>query len=65
MDLARARRDIFRAEKALADCVVREHEIMVNLSKHQSDISKKKLDKADTGLGLQEQSNRHISVILD
>ncbi|KAG2106249.1 uncharacterized protein F5147DRAFT_653993 [Suillus discolor] len=51
MDLARARRDIFRAEKALVDCVVREREIMANLSKHQSDVSKKKLDKADIGLG--------------
>ncbi|KAG1908716.1 uncharacterized protein F5891DRAFT_1180254 [Suillus fuscotomentosus] len=65
MDLARVRRDIFRAEKVLADCVVREREIMANLSKHQSDVSKKKLDKADIGLGLQEQSNRHVSVILD
>ncbi|KAG2105844.1 uncharacterized protein F5147DRAFT_838027 [Suillus discolor] len=51
MDLARVRWDIFRAEKALADCVVQEREIMANLSKHQSDVLKKKLDKADIGLG--------------
>ncbi|KAG1897355.1 uncharacterized protein F5891DRAFT_1192071 [Suillus fuscotomentosus] len=65
MDLVRARRDVFRVEKVLADCVVREREIMANLSKHQSNVSKKKLDKADIGLGLQEQSNRRVSVILD
>ncbi|KAG1728267.1 uncharacterized protein EDB91DRAFT_1253531 [Suillus paluster] len=31
MDLARARWDVFNAEKALADCMVREHEVMANL----------------------------------
>ncbi|KAG0698461.1 hypothetical protein DFH29DRAFT_1002835 [Suillus ampliporus] len=51
MDLARARRDVFNAEKALADCVVREHEVMANLSKHKSNISKQKLAKADVGIG--------------
>ncbi|KAG2133030.1 hypothetical protein DEU56DRAFT_914051 [Suillus clintonianus] len=51
MDLARARRDIFNAEKTLADCVVREYEVMTNLSKYKSTISKRKLDKADVGLG--------------
>ncbi|KAG1807239.1 hypothetical protein EV424DRAFT_1427933, partial [Suillus variegatus] len=51
LDLARARRDVFNAEKALANCVVREHEVMANLSKHKSDISKQKLAKADVGIG--------------
>ncbi|KAG1849727.1 hypothetical protein F4604DRAFT_1934745 [Suillus subluteus] len=51
MDLARARQDVFRAEKMLADCVVQEHEILANLHKYQSNILKKKLDKADIGLG--------------
>ncbi|KAG1737370.1 hypothetical protein EDB19DRAFT_1829484 [Suillus lakei] len=51
MDLARARQDMFRVEKMLADCVVWEHKIMVDLSKHQSNVSKKKLDKVDIGLG--------------
>jgi hypothetical protein len=51
MDLARARRDVFDAEKTLADCIVREHEVMTSLSKHKSAISKRKLDKADVGLG--------------
>ncbi|KAG1899630.1 uncharacterized protein F5891DRAFT_1189438 [Suillus fuscotomentosus] len=50
MDLARARHDVFVAEKTLADCVVREHEVMTNLSKYKSAISKQKLDKADVGL---------------
>jgi hypothetical protein len=51
MDLARARRDVFNAEKTLADCIIREHEVMTSLSKHKSTISKRKLDKADVGLG--------------
>ncbi|KAG1890636.1 uncharacterized protein F5891DRAFT_1197913 [Suillus fuscotomentosus] len=51
MDLARARRDVFVAGKTLADCVVQEHEVMTNLSKYKSAISKQKLDKADVGLG--------------
>ncbi|KAG2369263.1 hypothetical protein BDR07DRAFT_1559438 [Suillus spraguei] len=49
MDLARARRDVFRAEKMLADCVVQEHEILANLSKYQSNILKKMLDRAGLG----------------
>ncbi|KAG1886287.1 hypothetical protein F4604DRAFT_1918014 [Suillus subluteus] len=51
MDLARAQCDIFNAEKTLADCIVREHEVMTNLSKYKSNISKWKLDTADIGLG--------------
>ncbi|KAG2080577.1 uncharacterized protein F5147DRAFT_784188 [Suillus discolor] len=51
MELARARQEVFRAEKSLANCVVREHEVLANLSKFKSSISKRKLDKADVGLG--------------
>ncbi|KAG1799625.1 uncharacterized protein HD556DRAFT_1305151 [Suillus plorans] len=51
MDLARARRDVFDAEKTLNDCIVREHEVLTTLSKHKSAISKRKVDKADVGLG--------------
>ncbi|KAG0707628.1 hypothetical protein DFH29DRAFT_871613 [Suillus ampliporus] len=51
MDLARARQDVFNVEKVLADCVVREHEVMAYLSKHKSNISKQKLAKADVGIG--------------
>ncbi|KAG2100478.1 uncharacterized protein F5147DRAFT_655588 [Suillus discolor] len=47
MDLARARHDIVNAEKKLADCIVREHEVMTSLSRYKSVISKRKLDKAD------------------
>jgi len=50
-DLARARWDIFNAEKMLADCMVHEHEVMANLSKHISDISKQKFTKVDVGIG--------------
>ncbi|KAG1837761.1 hypothetical protein F4604DRAFT_1692087 [Suillus subluteus] len=51
MELVRARREIVRAEKSLADCMVREHEVLVDLSKFKSSISGRKLDKADIGLG--------------
>lgn len=51
MDLARAQRDVFDAEKTLNDCIVREHEVLTTLSKHKSAISKRKVDKADVGLG--------------
>jgi hypothetical protein len=51
MDLTRARRDVFNAEKMLADCMVCEHKVMVNLSKHKFDISKQKLAKAEAGMG--------------
>ncbi|KAG1904225.1 uncharacterized protein F5891DRAFT_977104 [Suillus fuscotomentosus] len=51
MELTRARREVFRAKKLLADCVVREHEVMATLSKFKSSISEHKLDKADIGLG--------------
>ncbi|KAG1733274.1 hypothetical protein EDB19DRAFT_1830995 [Suillus lakei] len=61
MDLARARWDVFKAEKMLADCIVREHEIMVDLSKNQSNVSKKKLDKANIGLGYMQITFRKHS----
>ncbi|KAG1845054.1 hypothetical protein C8R48DRAFT_780063 [Suillus tomentosus] len=43
--------DDFNVEKKLADCIVREHEVMTSLSRYKSVISKRKLDKADVGLG--------------
>jgi hypothetical protein len=51
MELARARREKLRAEKSLADCVVRELELMASLSKFKSSLSEQKLDRADVGLG--------------
>lgn len=51
MELVRARQEVFRAEKSLADCVVHEHEVMATLLKFKSSISERKLDKADVGLG--------------
>ncbi|KAG2134509.1 hypothetical protein DEU56DRAFT_913697 [Suillus clintonianus] len=51
MELARARREILRAEKSLADCMVREHEVLADLSKFKSSISERRLDMADIGLG--------------
>ncbi|KAG2131042.1 hypothetical protein DEU56DRAFT_757670 [Suillus clintonianus] len=51
MELTRARRDVFMAEKSLADCMVCECELMASLSKFKSNISTQKLNKADVGLG--------------
>ncbi|KAG1812039.1 hypothetical protein EV424DRAFT_1542268 [Suillus variegatus] len=51
MELARARRDVFRAEQSLADCMVRECELMASLSKFKSNISAQKLNKTDLRLG--------------
>ncbi|KAG2112657.1 uncharacterized protein F5147DRAFT_771203 [Suillus discolor] len=51
MELVRARRDLFRAEQSLTDCVVRECELMASLLKFKSNISAQKLNKADLGLG--------------
>jgi hypothetical protein len=51
IDLAKAQHDIFNVEKTLANCIIQEHEVMTNLLKHKSAISKRKLDKADVGLG--------------
>ncbi|KAG2060016.1 hypothetical protein BDR06DRAFT_967541 [Suillus hirtellus] len=39
------------ANLSLADCVVRELELMASLSKFKSSLSKQKLDRADVGLG--------------
>jgi hypothetical protein len=49
--LARAKRDVFRAQKALADCMVKENEVMTSLMKIQADGIEKKVDDADLGLG--------------
>ncbi|KAG2122770.1 hypothetical protein DEU56DRAFT_917666 [Suillus clintonianus] len=43
MDLARAKREVFRAEQLLADCVVREHEVMASLFKIRAATSEKRL----------------------
>lgn len=43
MDLASAKREVFRAEQLLADCVVREHEVMASLFKIRAATSEKKL----------------------
>lgn len=47
----RAKRDVFRAQKALADCEVRENEVMTNLMKFRAKSIEKRLDDADLGLG--------------
>ncbi|KAG1753540.1 uncharacterized protein EDB91DRAFT_1098551 [Suillus paluster] len=51
MELARARREKLLAEKSLADCVVRELELMASLSKFKSSLFEQKLNRADVGLG--------------
>lgn len=51
VDLARAKREVFRAEKLLADCVVREHEVTASLFRIRATTLGKKLDATDDELG--------------
>ncbi|KAG1767589.1 hypothetical protein EV702DRAFT_1050282 [Suillus placidus] len=63
MELTRARREIVRAKKSLADCMVHEHEVLVDLLKFKSE---RKLDKADIGLGCMRivSSTTHFLIML-
>jgi hypothetical protein len=51
MDLVRAKRDVFRAQKALADSILRENEVSASLLRFQTETAGKRLDDADMGLG--------------
>jgi hypothetical protein len=51
MDLVRAKRDVFQAEKALADSILREHEVLSSLLRFQAETAGKRVDDADLGLG--------------
>jgi hypothetical protein len=51
MDLVRAKRDVFRAQKALADSILRENEVSASLVRFQAETAGKRLDDADMGLG--------------
>ncbi|KAG2361258.1 hypothetical protein BDR07DRAFT_1486135 [Suillus spraguei] len=49
MDLASMKRDVFRAEQLLADCVMQEHEVMASLLKTKVTTSQHKFRQDDTG----------------
>ncbi|KAG2104644.1 uncharacterized protein F5147DRAFT_775466 [Suillus discolor] len=51
VDLARVKREVFRAEKLLADCMVREHEVTASLFRIRATTLGKKLDATDDELG--------------
>ncbi|KIK32353.1 hypothetical protein CY34DRAFT_101659, partial [Suillus luteus UH-Slu-Lm8-n1] len=51
MNLVRAKRDIYRAQKALTDCVMQENEVFASLLKFQAEATEKRLDNTDLGLG--------------
>ncbi|KAG1895574.1 uncharacterized protein F5891DRAFT_1194096 [Suillus fuscotomentosus] len=51
MDLARAKCEVFRAQKALAECLLQESEVLSSLLRFRVDVAGKTLDDADMGLG--------------
>ncbi|KAG2092813.1 uncharacterized protein F5147DRAFT_779556 [Suillus discolor] len=51
LDLVRAKRDVFRAQKTLADCVLQENEVSARLLKFQAAAVEKKINETDIGLG--------------
>ncbi|KAG2108584.1 hypothetical protein DEU56DRAFT_762538 [Suillus clintonianus] len=51
MDLARAKREVLRAQKALAECLLGENEVLASLLRLRVDTAENTLDDADMGLG--------------
>ncbi|KAG2364040.1 hypothetical protein BDR07DRAFT_1375344 [Suillus spraguei] len=49
MDLASMKHDVFRAEQLLADCVMREHEVMASLLKTKVTTLQHKFRQDDIG----------------
>ncbi|KAG1843266.1 hypothetical protein DFJ58DRAFT_731683 [Suillus subalutaceus] len=51
LNLVRAKRDVFLAQKALAECVIQENEALMSLLKVHAAAAEKKVDETDIGLG--------------
>ena len=51
MDLVRAKREVIRAQKALADSILRENEVLTNLLRFKAEETGKRLNDTDMGLG--------------
>ncbi|KAG1864963.1 hypothetical protein DFJ58DRAFT_838706 [Suillus subalutaceus] len=51
LDLVRAKRQVYLAQKTLADCIIRENEVLANLLRYQAEEAEKRLEDADVGLG--------------
>jgi hypothetical protein len=63
VDLARAKREVSRAEKLLADCVVREHEVTASLFRTRATTLEKKLDATDDELGRMRITCKNYNLI--
>lgn len=51
LDLVRAKRQVYLAQKTLADCRIRENEVLANLLQYQTEEAEKRLEDTDVGLG--------------
>ncbi|KIK40664.1 hypothetical protein CY34DRAFT_13551 [Suillus luteus UH-Slu-Lm8-n1] len=51
LDVLRAKRNVFVAQKTLADCILRENEVFASLLKFRAEAAEKKVDDTDLGLG--------------
>ncbi|KAG0694388.1 hypothetical protein DFH29DRAFT_1006388 [Suillus ampliporus] len=65
LDLVRAKRDVFRAQKSLADCVLWENEVFTCLLEFQAAAAEEKIDEVDIGLGFihykDKESQAHMT----
>ncbi|KAG1841790.1 hypothetical protein DFJ58DRAFT_732293 [Suillus subalutaceus] len=51
LDLVRAKRQVYLAQKTLADCIIRENEVLANLLRYRAEEAEKRLEDTDVGLG--------------
>ncbi|KAG1884145.1 hypothetical protein F4604DRAFT_1677281 [Suillus subluteus] len=51
LDLVRAKCDVFLAQKVLADCIIRENEVLASLLKARAAAAEKNINETDIGLG--------------
>lgn len=51
LDLVRAKRQVYLVQKTLADCRIRENEVLANLLRYRAEEAEKRLEDADVGLG--------------
>ncbi|KAG1898693.1 glycosyl hydrolases family 31-domain-containing protein [Suillus fuscotomentosus] len=64
VDLMRAKCEVFRAEKLLADCMVQEHEVTASLFRIRATTLGKKLDATDDELGRMQITCKNNNLIV-